>query len=66
VAPLPASADEAAVIAAARERRVGLYGIGDYRGLADAAAPPALVMGFGNVVERAIDPAIAAVADLLG
>jgi GntR family transcriptional regulator / MocR family aminotransferase len=65
VAPLPARADEAAVIAAARERRVGLYGIGDYRGTAGATAPPALVMGFGNVGERAIDPAIAAVADLL-
>jgi GntR family transcriptional regulator / MocR family aminotransferase len=65
VAPLPAGADEAAVIAAARERRVGLYGIGDWRGTADAAAPPALVIGFGNVAERAIDPAIAAVAGLL-
>jgi GntR family transcriptional regulator / MocR family aminotransferase len=65
VAPLPVSADEAAVIAAARERRVGLYEIGDYRGMADAAAPPALVIGFGNVRERAIDPAIAAVAALL-
>jgi GntR family transcriptional regulator/MocR family aminotransferase len=54
------------VIAAARERRVGLYGIGAYRGTADATAPPALVIGFGNVGERAIAPAIAAVADLLG
>jgi len=62
VAPLPAGADEAAVIAAARERRVGLYGIGDYRGVAGAAAPPALVIGFGNVGERAIGPAV---ADLL-
>jgi len=53
------------VIGAARERRVGLYGIGGYRGIADAAAPPALVIGFGNVGERAIDPGIAAVADLL-
>ena len=66
VAPLPAGADEAAVIAAARERRVGLYGIGEYRGTPDPAAPPALVIGFGNVRERAIDPAVAAVADLLG
>jgi len=66
VAPLPASADEAAVIAAARRRRVGLYGIGEYRGMADATAPPALAIGFGNVGERAIAPAIAAVADLLG
>jgi GntR family transcriptional regulator/MocR family aminotransferase len=65
LAPLPPGADEAAVIAAARARRVGLHGIGEYRGHPDAAAPPALVMGFGNVRERAIEPAIAAVADLL-
>jgi GntR family transcriptional regulator/MocR family aminotransferase len=65
VAPLPAGADETVVIAAARERLVGLHGIGDYRGNPDSAAPPALVMGFGNVRERAIEPAIAAVADLL-
>jgi GntR family transcriptional regulator/MocR family aminotransferase len=65
VAPLPPGADETAVIAAARERRVGLHGIGAYRGNPDAAAPPALVMGFGNVRERAIEPAIAAVAGLL-
>ena len=32
-----------------------LIGIGDYRGTPDAAAPPALVMGFGNVRERAIE-----------
>jgi GntR family transcriptional regulator / MocR family aminotransferase len=66
VAPLPAGADEGAVTAAARERRVGLYGISDYRGVADPTAPPALVIGFGDVGERAIDPAVAAVADLLG
>jgi GntR family transcriptional regulator / MocR family aminotransferase len=65
VAPLPPSAGETAVIAAARDRRVGLHGIGEYRGDPDTAAPPALVMGFGNVAERAIDPAIAAIADLL-
>jgi GntR family transcriptional regulator/MocR family aminotransferase len=65
VAPLPPGADETAVIAAARERRVGLHGIGDYRGHPGTAAPPALVMGFGNVRERTIEPAIAAVADLL-
>jgi len=64
VAPLPAGADETAVIAAARARRVGLHGIGGYRSCPDAA-PPALVMGFGNVRERAIEPAIAAIADLL-
>jgi GntR family transcriptional regulator / MocR family aminotransferase len=65
VAPLPSSADEAAVIAAALERRVGLHGIGEYRGVSGVAAPPALVIGFGNVGERAIEPGIAAVADLL-
>jgi len=65
VAPLPPGADETAVIAAARERRVGLHGIGAYRGNLDTGAPPALVMGFGNVRERAIEPAIAGVADLL-
>src|SRR6202012_4705174 len=31
IAPLPAGADEAAVIAAARDRRVGLYGLSGYR-----------------------------------
>jgi GntR family transcriptional regulator/MocR family aminotransferase len=65
VAPLPPGAGETAVIAAARERRVGLHGIGAYRGNPDTAAPPALVLGFGNVRERAIEPAIAAIADLL-
>jgi GntR family transcriptional regulator/MocR family aminotransferase len=65
VAHLPPHADEAAVIAAARERGVGLYGITDYRGAPDAAAAPALVMGFGNTGERAIDQAIAAIAGLL-
>jgi GntR family transcriptional regulator/MocR family aminotransferase len=65
VAPLPPGADETAVIAAALERRVGLHGIGEYRGNPDPAAPPALVMGFGNVRERAIEPAIAAIAGQL-
>ena len=65
VAPLLPGADETAVIAAARERRVGLHGMDAYRGDPGAAAPPALVMGFGNVRERAIEPAIAGVADLL-
>ena len=65
VAPLPPGADEAAVIAAARDRRVGLHGISAYRGHPDTGASPALVMGFGNVRERAIEPAIAGVADLL-
>jgi GntR family transcriptional regulator/MocR family aminotransferase len=65
VARLPAEPGEAAVIAAARERGVGLHGIAEYRGAPDPAAPPALLMGFGNTGERAIEPAIAAIADLL-
>jgi GntR family transcriptional regulator / MocR family aminotransferase len=65
VAPLPAGSDELAVIAAARERRVGLYSLSEYRGQPDPGDPPGLVVGFGNVSERAIAPAIAAVADLL-
>jgi GntR family transcriptional regulator / MocR family aminotransferase len=64
VAHLPASADERAVVAAARERLVGLYGMSSYRATG-GAVPPQLVLGFGNVGERAIEPGIAAVADLL-
>ena len=64
VAHLPHSADEQAVVTAARERSVGLYGMAPYRAI-PAAAPPQLVLGFGNVSERAIESGIAAVADLL-
>jgi GntR family transcriptional regulator / MocR family aminotransferase len=64
VAHLPAAADELAVVAAARERLVGLYGMGEFRAT-DAPAPPQLVLGFGQVGDRAIEPGIAAVADLL-
>lgn len=49
---------------AARERLVGLYGISRYR-MAGTAGPPQLVLGFGNVGERAIETGIAAVAGLL-
>jgi GntR family transcriptional regulator/MocR family aminotransferase len=64
VAHLPESADEQAVVAAARERSVGLYGMGPQRSTT-VAAPPQLVLGFGNVSERAVESGIAAVADLL-
>jgi GntR family transcriptional regulator/MocR family aminotransferase len=64
VAHLPAQADERAVVAAARQRHVGLYGMGGYRA-AGGAAPPQLVLGFGAVSERAIERGIAAVAGLL-
>jgi GntR family transcriptional regulator/MocR family aminotransferase len=64
VAHLPPAADEKAVVAAARERCVGLYGMAVLRA-AGTPAPPQLVLGFGNVSERAIESGIAAVADLL-
>ena len=64
VAHLPAAADERAVVTAARERLVGLYGMSEFRAT-DAPAPPQLVLGFGQVGERAVEPGIAAVADLL-
>jgi GntR family transcriptional regulator/MocR family aminotransferase len=64
VAHLPESADEQEVVTAAGQRSVGLYGMGPQRA-ATAAAPPQLVLGFGNVSERAVESGIAAVADLL-
>jgi GntR family transcriptional regulator/MocR family aminotransferase len=64
VAHLPAGADEARVIAAARQRRVGLYGMSANR--ADRRTDPAqLVLGFGDLAERAIRTGVETVADLL-
>jgi GntR family transcriptional regulator / MocR family aminotransferase len=64
VADLPAGRQEAAVIAAARSRSIGLYGMSRYR--ADGATEPAqLVLGFGNLSVSAITRGIAAIADLL-
>ena len=64
VAQLPESADEQAVVSAARERLIGLYRMSLHRATS-VPAPPQLVLGFGQVSERAIEPGIAAVADLL-
>jgi GntR family transcriptional regulator/MocR family aminotransferase len=64
VAHLPGSADEEAVVAEARRRSVGLYGMAPFRAT-PGTAPPQLVLGFGLVSERAIEAGIAAVADLL-
>jgi GntR family transcriptional regulator/MocR family aminotransferase len=64
VAHLPRSTGERAVIAAAGQRSVGLYGMSTYRST-HATTPPQLVLGFGNLTERAIEKGIAAVGDLL-
>jgi GntR family transcriptional regulator / MocR family aminotransferase len=66
VAHLPAGTDEQEVVTAALGRSVGLYPMSEFRSrLSRAGAPPQLVMGFGNTSESAIEPGIAAVADLL-
>lgn len=64
VAHLPESADEQAVIAAALDRSVGVYGMSQQRS-SGATSPPQLVLGFGNINERAIATGIATIADLL-
>ncbi|GAA4202125.1 MocR-like pyridoxine biosynthesis transcription factor PdxR [Actinocatenispora rupis] len=64
VAHLPDTADETAVVAAARTRRVGLYGMSAHRS-SHATTPPSLVLGFGNLSSDDVTAGIAAVADLL-
>jgi GntR family transcriptional regulator/MocR family aminotransferase len=64
VAHLPDGVDEEAVIEAARARSVGLYGMSGQRST-HATTPPQLVLGFGDLNERAIRDGIATVADLL-
>ncbi|KUJ41284.1 GntR family transcriptional regulator [Streptomyces albus subsp. albus] len=64
VAHLPGSVDEQALVAAARARSVGLYGMSPCRSTR-ATAPAQLLLGFGDVGERAVTAGIAAVGDLL-
>jgi GntR family transcriptional regulator / MocR family aminotransferase len=64
VAHLPDPAEEAAVVAAAQTRRIGLYGMSAYRS-SNSAQPPQLVLGFGNLREAAIEGGITTVSDLL-
>lgn len=64
VADLPAHATESQVVAAARTRAVGLYGMSSCRA-AHTETPAQLVLGFGNVTERGIAAGIAAIGDLL-
>jgi GntR family transcriptional regulator/MocR family aminotransferase len=64
VAHLPDGLDEAAVVAGARERSVGLYPMSRYRASGDTR-PPQLVLGFGDVSAEAIERGVAAIGDLL-
>jgi GntR family transcriptional regulator/MocR family aminotransferase len=64
VGHLPEGADETAVIAAARARSVGLYGMSGNRSN-HLTTPAQLVLGFGDLSERAIRDGIATIADVL-
>jgi GntR family transcriptional regulator/MocR family aminotransferase len=65
VAHLPAGANEHEVVATARARGVGIYGMSDYR--ADGSPdPPQLVLGFGNTPDAAMEAGLRAIADLIG
>jgi GntR family transcriptional regulator / MocR family aminotransferase len=59
VALLPPGSDEAAVLAAARERGVALYGLGEH---SVGPRPPALLLGYGRIAEPAIAPGVAELA----
>jgi GntR family transcriptional regulator/MocR family aminotransferase len=60
VARLPAGSDEAAALAAARERGIGLYGLSEHSFL---PGPPALLLGYGRIAEPAIDAGVAELAE---
>ena len=64
VAHLPGRLAEQPVIAAARERSIGLYGMSEHRS-SRSPSPAQLVLGFGNLSERSITAGVAAVGDLL-
>jgi GntR family transcriptional regulator / MocR family aminotransferase len=64
VAQLRDGADEASIVAEARTRSIGLYGMSMYRP-SGLTGPPAVVLGFGNLTEPAIERGIATIADLL-
>ena len=64
VAHLPDGVDEPRVVAEAARREVGLYGMSGFR-VDGATTPPQLVLGFGNLGDRAVAEGIATVADLL-
>jgi GntR family transcriptional regulator / MocR family aminotransferase len=61
---LPEGVTEEEMVKAARERSVGVYGLRDNT-FGEVHWPPALVMGFGNVGEGAIEKGIATLAGAL-
>lgn len=64
IAHLPPGTSEAVTIERAAARGVGLYGISPNRST-HAIDPPQLVLGFGNLTERAIMEGITTIADIL-
>jgi GntR family transcriptional regulator/MocR family aminotransferase len=62
VVALPPGAGEAAVLEAARSRGVGLAGLTEHR---MRPGPPALLLGYGRIVEPAIEDGVRALADSL-
>jgi GntR family transcriptional regulator/MocR family aminotransferase len=64
VVDLPHGLDEERVVAAARERSIGLYPMSRYRANG-SSQPPQLVLGFGNVGERWIERTVATLGALL-
>ncbi|MFF4256014.1 PLP-dependent aminotransferase family protein [Streptomyces sp. NPDC001663] len=64
VAHLPSGTDEGVVVTESRARGVGLYGMSACRS-SGVASPPQLVLGFGDLTERAIIEGVEAVGDLL-
>jgi GntR family transcriptional regulator/MocR family aminotransferase len=59
VALLPPGSDETRVLAAARERGVALYGLGEH---SVGRRPPALLLGYGRIAEPAIAQGVAELA----
>jgi GntR family transcriptional regulator/MocR family aminotransferase len=64
VAHLGDETDEQGVVAEARRRSIGLYGMNSYRPSGRTGAPQ-LVLGFGDLSESAIERGIAAITDLI-
>jgi GntR family transcriptional regulator/MocR family aminotransferase len=61
---LPEGVTEEEAVTAARERSVGVYGLRENT-FGEQRWPPALVMGFGNVGEGAIEKGVEALAEAL-